>query len=378
MSDPTTTTTTTPPTPTPLHPQQPARVPATARPIPQAPDAEGNYEGEYVGYKPSFWRQPWVQQVIPWTTSIGVHAGLVALAIAALVVGAAVTKNDDEVLNQVVIPTTVLARDQVGGVPNVGNMDDLTSQNRSLNPVAASEDYRDAGAESNAAVLSSTAGGSESSSISGITGMSAMSDALGGGGGDGSPLFGDAGGGQSFMGIDIGRPGDGGNARRIAFVCDSSGSMGRQDKDVLLLRELSRFIEPLAVDQSFNVFFFSNNSFEVAFPGELKPATQRFKDQAFAFLGEEIVMSGTTNPIPALEAALRMKPELLFFLTDGEFNGVVGYSEVEAAITRLNSDEATVVNTIQFITRSEEAERVLKRISDSNGGVYRYVALDDL
>lgn len=347
----------------------------TIRPIPEVPDEHGNY----AGYRVGFWRKPWVQQVVPWVTSVGVHAGLVALAIAVLWSGALNVLIERPVQVQVGVPTTTLATETVGAVPNVGNLDDVTSQNRSLNPVAESQDYRNIGEGDAAAdLLAPTAGGASSSNISGITGMGALSDALGGGGGEGSPLFGEAGGGQGFMGIDIGRPGDGGAVYRIAFVSDSSGSMGRQDKDLLLLRELTKAIEPLEVDQSFNVLFFSNNGYAAAFPGELKPATQRFKDMAFDFLGEEIAMSGTTNPIPALEAALRMKPELLFFLTDGEFNGVVGYDEVEATIERLNVDKEVMINTIQFITRSDRAEGVLRRIAENNGGTYKYVSRDDL
>lgn len=347
----------------------------TSRPVPEAPDERG----DYVGYKVSVWRRPLVQQVVPWLTSVTVHAGLVILAVVVLWSGALNVLIQRPVQTQVGVPTTTLARDTVGAVPNVGNLDDVTSQNRSLNPVVESEDYRNQGEGDTAAdLLMPTAGGASSSNISGITGMGALSDALGGGGGEGSPLFGDAGGGQGFMGMDIGRPGDGGAVYRIAFVSDSSGSMGRQDKDLLLMRELVKAIEPLEVDQSFNVLFFSNNRFESAFPGELKPATQRFKDLAFDFLREEVAMSGTTNPIAALEAALRMKPELIFFLTDGEFNGVVGYDEVEATINRLNADREVMINTIQFITRSERAEGVLRRIAENNGGTYKYVSRDDL
>ena len=347
----------------------------TARPVPQAPDEHGNYE--YSEYRRSFWRQPWVQQVLPWGTSLLVHGGLVVLALIALVSFREYIL-PPAVQTQSGIPTATLATDgQIGAVPNVGNVDDLTSQNKSLNPVADSQDYRNQG-ESDAAsdLLTPTAGASNSSSISGITGSSALSDALGGGGGEAAPLFGEAGGGSGFMGIDIGTPGTGGAVRRVVFVCDSSGSMDGE-KRVLLFNELRKAVEPLAIDQSFNVVFFRNDEFAAAFPGELKPATGRFKDELSSFL-ETVDMTGRTNPIPALEAAFKMGPELIFFLTDGQFNGVTSYDDVLSTIDRLNAGETAFINTIQFITQEPGAEEVLREIARRTGGEYRYVSRDDL
>ena len=346
----------------------------TARPVPQPPDESGHYE--YAGYHQSFWRKEWVQQVLPWTTSLLIHGGLIVVALVALVAYREYIA-PPAVQQQAGIPTATLATDgQIGSVPNVGNVDDLTSQNKSLNPVADSSDFRAQGeGESASDLLTPTAGG-QAANISGITGMGALSDALGGGGGEGSPLFGEAGGASGFMGIDIGTPGTGGAVYRIAFVCDSSGSMDAE-KRVLLFSELKKAVEPLTVDQAFNVVFFQDGDYAAAFPGELKPATRRFKDDLNAFL-DGVTMAGQTNPIPALQAAFEMEPELIFFLTDGQFNGIAGYDDVLATLDRLNPERRAMVNAIQFLGNDPNAEQVLRQIAERHGGTYKEVTRDDL
>ena len=205
--------------------------------------------------------------------------------------------------------------------------------------------------------------------------MGAISEAIGGGGGEGAFLFGEPGGGAGFMGIDIGTPGDGGNNRRIVFVCDSSGSM-EGDPKFLLTQELKEAIDGLSVEQAFNVIFFSGTQYFAAFDN-LKPATRSFKGEAGEFL-DLLEVGGATNPIPALEAAFAMDPDLVFFLTDGQFNQVAGYDDVLAAVARLRGDGALTINTIQFINEDRNASDVLETIADESGGVYRFVGEDDL
>ena len=340
----------------------------TNLPVPEAPDEQGNYKG----YRRNMWRKSWMQTLLPWATSLVVHVALLAVAIALLATVRKVLDSGDRI-EQATVASAKLATENVGATPNVGNVDDVTSQNASLAPVESSTDYRSVGEGNSTADMLATAGGAASSSSTGITGMGELSSALGGGGGEGSPLFGEPGGGEGFMGMGTG--GSGSDVYNIVFVCDSSGSMDGVPS-ILLFSELRKAIEPLEIGQAFNVVFFSDGDVRVAFPGELKPATGRFKDEAGDFL-ETVPMSGQTNPLPALEAAFAMEPapQLIFFLTDGQFNGMVSYDDVVATIERLNAnaDTKAFVNTIQFINRDAQAEQVLKRIADVTGGEYRYV-----
>ena len=287
---------------------------------------------------------------------------------------------------QVNVPTTELATTSIGGVPNVGNMDDVTTANAQLDPVKQSDNPLPQG-EGDAAQFLSTASGSGANSgaaaaggLTGITGAGSLADALGGGagggGGQGSTLFGEPGGGGKFMGFDVGVSGDGGRVYKIAFVSDASGSMEGRAR-IFLLNELKKAVDPLNPVQFFNVIFFKSDAgYEAIFP-KLAPATPKNLRECYDAL-QRVVFRGSTNPVPALEAAFDQKPELIFFLTDGAFNGLVSYEDVVQTIRRLNPDKKTMINTIQLITTAgaEEdatAASTLRQIAAENRGNYRAV-----
>lgn len=340
------------------------------------PEPGQDEKGQPLGYEVDFWRRPWVQAAVPWVTSLSVHLGILILALVLLTSGAFDYVIQKVTQAQVMVPTTELA-ENIGGVPNVGHMDDVTSPNAQLDPVEQSDNFLPAGEGSNADALNDPGGSPVSSdSLTGITGMGSLRDALGGGGGEGSTIFGEAGGGGQFMGFDIGREGDGGEVYRVIFVCDASGSMAGAPR-TLLVNELKRAVDPLRPLQFFNVIFFQGDSFDAAFPGSLESANSMHKEDLAEFL-DNLVVQGSTNPVPALEAAFRMKPELIFFLTDGRFDQLVNYDEVIETFRRLNGDKKVMVNTIQFINRDELAEGVLRTIAHENGGEYKFVGRDDL
>ena len=95
-------------------------------------------------------------------------------------------------------------------------------------------------------------------------------------------------------------------------------------------------------------------------------------------------------PSEALKSALLMKPDTIYFMTDGtpgipvdEFgaeirdaNGNVKLDwtwiiEAVTLVGKLNADELTQVNTIAF--HEQASEGYLKRMAIENGGLYRYV-----
>lgn len=333
-------------------------------------------EADPAEYEVNFWRKPWVQAVVPWLTSLSVHLGIILVALILLTSGAFDILIQKVTEAQVMVPTTELAETNIGGVQNAGNMDDVARPNAQLDPVEQSNNPLPEG-DANLSALEETSGSpAPSDSLTGITGMGSLRDALGGGGGEGSTIFGEAGGGGKFMGFDIGGEGDGGAVHRVVFVCDASGSMNGMPKE-LLVQELKSAIGPLRPIQFYNVLFFQGDDYESAFPRRLKSANPMHKRETHDFL-DSLVVRGGTNPAPALEAAFRMKPELLFFLTDGRFDQIVDYDEVTDTFRRLNKDGKVMVNTIQFINRDETAEGVLRGIAHENGGEYKFVGRDDL
>ena len=343
---------------------------------PDVPEAEVLEQEQAPGYQVNFWRRPWVQQVLPWATSLSVHIGIITVALILLASGAFQMLIEKVTQPQVNVPTTELAETNIGGVPNVGNMDDVTSPNAQLDPVEQTKNPLPAGEGNNIEALLDSGSPAAADSITGITGVGSLAEALGGGGGEGSAVFGEPGGGGRFMGFDIGQAGDGGAVTKVVFVCDASGSMEGRPK-ALLVGELKETLGTLKPIQFFNVVFFQWDSYSAAYDDGLKPGSPKFKQQTYNFL-DRLTVRGSTNPIPALEAAFRMKPQLIFFLTDGRFDQNAGYDEVLATIRRLNADGETMINTIQFINRDETAEGVLRTIADENGGEYKFIDEDGL
>ena len=134
---------------------------------------------------------------------------------------------------------------------------------------------------------------------------------LGGGGGaaDGA---GAGGGGVGFFGTKA--QGD-----SFVFVVDRSGSMdgGRL---TVAKQELNRAIGSLRPDQKFYVFFYNSGTDRMlspASPDGLVFAIPEMRDQVRMWM-RPILATGSTEPAESLLAALEMRPDVIFFLTDGK------------------------------------------------------------
>ncbi len=192
-----------------------------------------------------------------------------------------------------------------------------------------------------------------------------------GGGGANGLEFG-SGDGCVFVGIS-------GNARRIVYVVDRSGSMAGAFPYVR--EELKRSIGKLTPRQSFHVIFFADGTpFELKVDGRigLQPATEYYRRPTVPWIDGMIAESplGLTNPSRSLERAFRVAggpPDLIYLLTDGMFP-----TEVIAQIDRLNPQRQVHINTIMFKDRSPEAEALLKKIAHDNGGTYRFISEEQL
>lgn len=150
----------------------------------------------------------------------------------------------------------------------------------------------------------------QDSGRSDIIGVGAGGGASFGGGGDGG--FGDrdvAGGGPigGLWGV-----GKGQRAKSVVFVVDRSGSFIDWMEAIDL--ELKRSIGLLQQDQSFNVIFLRDNQ-PLALQPRLIDADETGKRQAFTWINMN-PPSGGSNLTPAVRAALRFTPEVLFIVTD--------------------------------------------------------------
>jgi hypothetical protein len=278
-----------------------------------------------------------------------------------------------------------------GGVPNTGVQDDAFKQAAQLMSLEGGKQdgwASKAGPTLDMKAAGGTAGDSEPSSLIGLG-----AGALGGGGrsvgshngdsagadteGGSGPLaiFGTPGGGA--IGLHGPVFGSGGNARRIVFVCDATGSM--LNKMSVLQAQLQDAVTALKPYQSFNiVFFYDGPKVQAADMNALLPATPENKRNAFKFL-ENVTSTGQTDPIPALQLAFRQKPDLVYLLSDGGLDDNLRTNkEVTDEIDRLNPGHKVKINTIMFDGYQEEAEAVMTKIAKDTGGKYRYVKESDL
>ena len=102
----------------------------------------------------------------------------------------------------------------------------------------------------------------------------------------------------------------------------------------LLLAQMSDALDQLGPDDRFNLIFFQGGDTDaewvLPFSTRLERANDANKQKAREFMERHKVVGKGTNPLPALRLAFKQKPDLIWFLTDGEFNNVVGYDQVVA------------------------------------------------
>lgn len=170
--------------------------------------------------------------------------------------------------------------------------------------------------------------------------------------------------------------GTGGNARRVVWVVDRSGSMF--DTFDRVRAEMKRSISKLKPMQSFHVVFFAAGEPEENPPKMLVPARGANKKQAYDYL-DGVVAEGQTKPKRAIERAFAAKDnkgkhaQLIYMLTDGEFDPEI-VKQIEKEQGRLKTK--VKINTIAFIYRT--GEKILKQIAASNGGTFQFVSRDDV
>ena len=332
----------------------------------------------------SFLQRPWVQTVLPFVTSLTVHAGILILGIVAVKLFASQVVSVVREMEQTIVAESTLQDKRPGDVPNVGLRDNpFTEPTQEQSP---DSDKQGGWAKRPGPTVdiqaSAGSGENETTSLIGLgiggpIGSGPGSNA-GGGTGDGSgPLarFGAPGGGA----IGPRGPvfGDGGKARRIVFVCDATGSM--LNKMATLRFELENAVSSLKPSQSFNiVFYYDGPKVQAADMGGLLSATPDNKRNAFKFL-DNVTATGQTDPIPAIQLAFRQKPDLIYLLSDGGLDDNLRTNkEVTDEIDRLNPGRKVTINTIMFDGYQEEAEAVMSKIANDTGGKYRYVKESDL
>jgi len=334
----------------------------------------------------SIFQKPWVQEVLPFATSFAFHASIILVA---LLIAKPIKQVVEVVREQIIIPEATLAENgPPGGLQHPGLGGDPTrdaAQDLEKNVSRDAEGWSSkASLELNKAAMGGGAGETESTPLIAVgkniasgagkgNGSGAGND-IGGGNGDGGlARWGVPGGGggagpkSSFVGV-------GGNARKIVYLCDESGTMLSVFSNLKF--ELTKSIEALRPPQSFGVVFFRDDKVEALDDKSLLLANPENKRKAFGYVNDRYP-AGLTNPIPAINLALSLKPELMYVLTDG-FDNVSNFDDVINAFRKGNPDKKIHVNCILLQENDDpKLEQVLAQIAKENGGLLKKIAKKD-
>ena len=171
-----------------------------------------------------------------------------------------------------------------------------------------------------------------------------------------SAAGGAAGGSASFFGLEA-------KGSDFVYVVDHSGSMDGS-KLSSAKAELIRSISALKRNMKFFIVFYNHD--HVAMPGgRLVRATETNKRRFFGWV-DQIRAEGGTDPRGAMQAALSLRPDAVWLLSDGLFD-----EQACDAIRAANPRARTQVHTLGF--HSRDGERLLERIAEYNRGRYRFV-----
>jgi hypothetical protein len=316
-------------------------------------------------------RSTWIQDVLPFVTSLSIHAAIVLAGLLTYQAIRVVTR--PAVQEQTIIADSPFVSPTLPASPMIAGRDSLQI------PGGPQPEVPDRW-QVTTAVSAPLAG-----DLAGTSADTSRADTLFGAGskvGARSWASADGPGGGSF-GAGPGGPGGDGNAmffrcripaRKIAFVCDASGSM--LPKFASLQNELSKAVENLKPIQGFNLIFFQNQSCD-SFSTELSPATPGNKQKASSFL-HDVIPQGTTDPLPGLEMAFRQKPQMIYLLTDGDFPD---NQAVLRKIRELDADHRVKVYTIAFVDDADKDTdfvALLQQIARETGGIYKHISQSEL
>jgi hypothetical protein len=163
-------------------------------------------------------------------------------------------------------------------------------------------------------------------------------------------------------------------ASKYVFVLDRSGSMGGESGKALAAakKELVAAIDKLDRVQQFQIVFYNESPsvFNPAGkPGRLAFGTEQNKAEAKKFI-ESIASDGGTDHEEALALALRLRPDVIFLLTDADDPKLTARQ-----LDRIDRIGAGVtIHTVEFGTGAQrEADNFLVKLARQSLGKHVYV-----
>ena len=157
--------------------------------------------------------------------------------------------------------------------------------------------------------------------------------------------------------------GVGGHGNKFMYVFDRSGSMSGQKLEEVK-KELLRSFSVLNNRHQFNIIFYDNRY--DAWKPRLTAATPQVKREAEQFVRGISAGGGTEHLAPLLEA-IKHKPDVIFFLTDGQ-------SLTQAQLDEICQKSGDIcINVIQYDDGRDGRSEILRQLALRNRGRYRYI-----
>lgn len=182
-----------------------------------------------------------------------------------------------------------------------------------------------------------------------------------------------------------------GEGSKFAYVFDRSGSMttkfrlqekGRVVRELTPLElakaELLRSLQELTAEDQFQLVFYNMTPLvftDDPYLQELMPASDEFKAQAEQFVAD-VPGQGGTNHLGALLTALKLKPEVIFLITDGERKDDLAGSHVRSLV-KICERENVTIHLIHFGARPRP-NSTLVQLATKTGGMHRFIGFSEL
>jgi hypothetical protein len=190
---------------------------------------------------------------------------------------------------------------------------------------------------------------------------------------DAGEFFGDSQFSNSGSGTGIGRGegffGSNAKGKKFVYVVDASRSMNHPHDSAARTRfnrlkiELVKSVLSLNGNDDFYIVFFNENPIPMS-ARSMQPAYPANRRRYLQWAAK-MRADGKTDPRKALSLALKLNPDVIYFLTDGAFEFKVD------RFLRKVSQNRTAIHTFAFGNR--EAEDALRALAAANGGNYHFV-----
>jgi hypothetical protein len=192
--------------------------------------------------------------------------------------------------------------------------------------------------------------------------------------------IGKVGGMMKFMGVQS-------NGSSVVFVVDVSGSMVTGQKSVktyeVLEREVAKFIRALDDRSSFGIVVFSSDA--KTFKNNLVRAHREERERAVSWLkklspenyvdprsdAEEKAFHRGTRADRGLAEAFELKPDIIFFVSDGEPTGATPAQILKQVDDAQGTGKKTAVNSVAYL--ADSGQQFMRALAEKNGGTFREV-----